>query len=276
MGSLGPFRKVRQVPKTVEVPVLAYHRLTPRLASPSVESRDPYLLAESSFREQIQYLHTKGYHSLSLTDFVAHVTGQAVLPRKPVIITFDDGYESEYSLAYPILRNYGFTATFFVVVGWIGRLGMLSWDQIEEMSRNGMAIDSHTLSHPYLTELSREQIKVELSESKAILEGKMGKPVAFLGIPGGMYNNLVKEVAQETGYMAVVTSSLGTNNCRSDLYSLNRIAIKSGTTLSQFARYLEGQGMFWAKSMQFLTNILKAILGIENYGSIRRKLLRLK
>lgn len=264
------------MPKIMQVPMLMYHRLVPEAALQCVQGRDPYLLTESSFEEQLAYLSSKGYSTISLSDFIAHANGKDVPPQKPVIITFDDGNESDYTLAYPILRKYGFTATFFVVVDSISSPWMLTEEQIKEMSCNGMSIQSHTLTHSYLTNLSREQIEEELSKSKAVLESMTGAPVHFLSIPHGMYDNAVKKVAKETGYLAVVTSSLGINNTKRDLYSLKRIDVRRGISLSQFALCLQGQGMFWRKFMQLLKNMLKRILRIENYASLRRKLLQLK
>lgn len=115
-----------------------------------------------------------------------------------------------------------------------------------------------------------------MNKSKAVLESMTGAPVHFLSIPGGVYNNAVKKAAKETGYLAVVTSSLGISNTKSDLYSLKRIDIRRGIALSQFALCLQGQGMLWRKFMQLLKNMLKRILGIENYASLRRKLLQVK
>lgn len=139
--------KVEEVPKIMHVPVLMYHRLVPEVTLQWVQERDPYLLTESSFGEQMAYLSRKEYCTISLSDFIAHANGKDVPPQKPVIMTFDDGNESDYTLAYPILRKYGFIATFFVVVDSIGSPWMLTEEQIREMSCNGM-VYSITYSYP--------------------------------------------------------------------------------------------------------------------------------
>jgi peptidoglycan/xylan/chitin deacetylase (PgdA/CDA1 family) len=148
-----------------------------------------------------------------------------------------------------------------VTVGSIGSPGSLLVEEIQEMSRGRMDFQSHTLTHPYLTKLNREGIKRELGESKEVLESKTGKSVHFLSIPNGTYNDTVKRVAKELGYLA-----------KSDLYSLRRIAIKSGVTLPHFASLLKGH-MLREKYMQSLRGTAKTALGIENYVLIRRWLL---
>lgn len=264
---------MKEVADAGQVPILMYHRLASGDTSEGVQRRDPYLLAESAFEEQMQYLYRSGYSTMPLSDFVSYVNGKTVLPQKPVIITFDDGNRSDYVTAYPILRRFGFAATFFVTVGSVGSPESLSVEQIRDMSHSGMATESHSLTHPYLTKLNREGIERELGESKEILESKTGKAVHFLSIPNGTYNDTVKRVAKELGYLAILTSDLGINNAKSDLYSLRRIAIKNGISLPHFASLLKGQSMLRERCMQSLRDTVKITLGIENYVLIRRRLL---
>ena len=260
----------------MRVPILMYHQLVPEDAAQGTEGQEPYSLPESIFREQMDYLSSNGYTAISLGDFIAYVNGEAIPPLKPAVITFDDGSGRDYEIAYPILTDYGLRATFFVVTSRIGCQDELKWEQIREMRSSGMDIHSHTHTHPYLTQLSQEQIETELSQSRLILEGWIGSPVCFLSIPGGIYNGVAKRIAKETGYLAVVTSDLGVNVINSDLYALKRIAVRRRVTLSQFALYLEGRGMFREKLRQFAMNAAKRILGIRTYVSLRAKLLRLK
>ena len=250
-----------------------YHQLIPDNASLPLESGDPYMVSASAFREQMAYLSDRGYSTVSLWDFAAYVSGKATLPLMPVIITFDDGRESDHVVAYPVLRSYGFVATFFVVTKTMGSPGFLSSEQLKDMKDNGMSIQSQTQSHSSLTELSQRQVKTELSQSRAILESKTGEPVRFLAIPGGMYNNMVKRIAQESGYVGAVTSDLGVNGLNSDMFALKRIALRRGITLSRFALYLEGRGLCWEKLRQLSTGTAKKMLGVGAYTLVRSKVL---
>ena len=261
--------------KSVSIPILIYHDLGSKFAPQGIK-KDPYLLAESDFEEQMNYLHSQGYCVISLSNLVAWISGEVNLPVKSVVITFDDGHESHYTVAYLILRKYDFTATFFLIAQSIGFPGMLSLEQIKEMSDNDVSIQSHTLNHPYLIQLGREEIEKELRESKTILEELVGKPVDFLAIPGGLYNNIVIKLATETGYRAVLTSDIGLNQASSDLYRLKRISVNQGITLSEFASLLQGRGLGRKRFTQSLRNALKRILGIERYIYLKRRWFRLK
>jgi peptidoglycan/xylan/chitin deacetylase (PgdA/CDA1 family) len=221
------------------------------------------------------YLHTQGYSPISLNDLVAHMNGRGTLPEKPVIITFDDGDASHYFIAYPILMKYGFTGTFFVTVGALDSPGSLSLMQLKQMHQDGVSIESHTLTHPYLTQLSKYQLQRELRESKVILEEKLNSAVNFIAIPGGIYDNKVIAMVKEAGYIGAATSDLGINDVRSDLCRLKRISIHQGTQLSRFADLLNGRGLMRRKSRQVMLTIMKKTLGITNYERSKRSLLRL-
>jgi peptidoglycan/xylan/chitin deacetylase (PgdA/CDA1 family) len=106
---------------------------------------------------------------------VGALTG-GFLPANPVIITFDDGWDDIYNVAYPILREHGMRATFFISTNWIENLrSVVSWSQLEEMSAGGMEFGSHSFTHPYLTTADPDWRKYELEESKAALEEHTGK-----------------------------------------------------------------------------------------------------
>ena len=146
------------------VPILMYHQV-----AADSEIRKPggrYVLAASDFEEQMELLTHLNYSTVTLSDFVAYAKGETSLPMKPVIITFDDGHESNYKVAYPILKRFALTAAFFVVVSHLDSPGSLTVKQMEEMNAEGMSIQSHTLTHPYLIKLDKGQMERELSESK--------------------------------------------------------------------------------------------------------------
>jgi len=257
----------------MKVPILMYHKLDPSISPQSGRRerwRNPFVLSEQDFGQQMGYLRSQGYSSISLSDFAAYLNGQSTLPEKAVIITFDDGDASHYTIAHTILMKYGFIATFFVTVGTLDQPGSLSQAQLKQMRKDGMAIESHTLTHPFLTQLGKDELMRELVESKVVLEEKINGAVRFIAIPGGIYNNRVMAMVKEAGYTGAVTSDLGINQDGSDLYRLKRIGIHQGTSLSDFANLLNGRGLLVRRSRQVVLTTLRRTLGLRTYERLKK------
>jgi len=160
------------------------------------------------FKHVIRYLHEHGYTSLNMS---ALCTLRAV-PPKSIVITFDDGYDSIYTYAYPILQEYGFHATIFIISGYIGLLNRwdvnlggrlfqhISRQHITELHENGWEIGSHTVNHPDLTRVTPDQVREELRTSKEQLEEILGSSVASVSFPFGRYSRSIITSAAEAGY----------------------------------------------------------------------------
>jgi peptidoglycan/xylan/chitin deacetylase (PgdA/CDA1 family) len=163
-----------------KIPILLYHALFEGKAN-----TEKYAIATDTFEQHINYLSEEGFGSISFNTFL---NGFQPLPNKKyVIITFDDGNYSDYSIAFPILQKYGFVATFFVTVGRIGTRDYLDWDHLKEMIDGDMSIQSHSLNHLFLSDLSKDNLCKELTESKRIIEEKLSA-VHFISLPGGFYS----------------------------------------------------------------------------------------
>ncbi len=236
-----------------------------------------YSTFEDKFEEQMNCLFRRGYQAISLCHIV-NASKAVITPERGVVITFDDGHISNYTMAYPILRKHRFKATFFITAGWIGLPDYLSWDQIKEMDNNGMEIGSHTITHPYLTRLNRERIKFELAESKKILEDGLGKSVDFLAIPGSFCNKAIKEIAKEVGYLGVCTGRWKPGYKYNDPYDLKRLGIKGYLSMSDFMSFLEMRGSvcFYRHVEVFLKSLVKKGLGIDRYCWIRDRWIALR
>lgn len=198
------------------IPILGYHRVGAHRAD-----HVPTVSAEA-FGRQLAFLARWKFHVVGLSDVVACLDGHSRLPRRSAVITFDDGYEETYSVAWPLLKRFGFPATVFVMPGEVGFKGFATWEQIVEMSSNGLTIGSHTMHHSYIPRLAEELVDEELRVSKRVIEDRLGRPVEFLSYPVGGYTPRAKAIARDAGYRAACT----TNRSRSfemDRYALRRI-----------------------------------------------------
>ena len=133
---------------TTLVPILIYHAVRPYVESDTPAVRR-YIATPQTLDEELAWLKESGYVSISFDDLVNHVTAGATLPTKPVIISFDDDWENQYRYALPLLKKYGYTATFYIWVVVVGRKHHMSWEEIKELSQAGMQLGCHTYHAPF-------------------------------------------------------------------------------------------------------------------------------
>jgi len=195
------------------IPILTYHRFA--------ESCDSNLcMPRKSFERQMQYLSDNGYHVITAEEFVAFLEYRQGLPKKSVLITMDDGYRSVYKIAYPILKEFGYTATLFVYTSFVGVSKMaITWDQLKEMKADGFMIGSHTIFHSDLTRPKEGEsepefmarIKDELSGSKKILDQNLQQNTFILAYPFGYYDQRSIQMAKKAGYKVAMSVKRGGN-----------------------------------------------------------------
>jgi peptidoglycan/xylan/chitin deacetylase (PgdA/CDA1 family) len=207
-------------------PVLTFHALDDR---PSVISFSPRL-----FERGMRRLYDRGYRTVNFPELVEHLRSDKPFAERSFLITFDDGYQSVYERAFPILQRYGFSATVFVTVGRkasgivSGRLpsmsdrNMLSWGEIREMQRSGIEFGAHTLTHPDLTRVSLELVKSEICDSKAIIEDALSASPASFAYPYGRYDNRCREIVSQH-FICACSDKLGLVRTKSDLYAIERV-----------------------------------------------------
>ena len=156
------------------IPVLNYHQI-------NNEDYNALTLSNVEFEAQINYLYQKGYNGISPDQLADYLQYGKQLPANPVLITFDDGYEDNYRVAYPILQKYHFTATIFLITDFVNHYeNYLTWNQIKEMNAAGLSFEDHTLSHISLPNASNEEINNQLLKSKQALEWRLGKMIENL------------------------------------------------------------------------------------------------
>lgn len=214
--------------------VLLYHRMGPPKFSSLVAGQ---YVAPGLLKSQLNYLNRRGWKCVSLEDSVEHCSSGAP-DGSEFCITFDDGYLSVYEHAFPLLAERSMTATIYVVADTIGGINewdrkcgdqiekMMTAEQVREMADAGFEIGSHTLSHPHLTDLSNEQLILEVADSKKKLEDITGREVVSFSYPYGDYDSRVAQAAMEAGYTNAVTTRLGIVTEQSAPFEIPRVNVR--------------------------------------------------
>jgi peptidoglycan/xylan/chitin deacetylase (PgdA/CDA1 family) len=148
------------------------------------------------------------------------------IPEKSIVITLDDGWKNQYVNAYPILKQFGYTATFFIFSDAIDTPHFFSWDQVRVMNNSGMSIGGHTKSHPYLPSITDSDVlRKEIISSKHIIEDQIGTKINLFAYPFGHYNDQIISIVKEAGYKLARSTYKGVYNSKSDLYTLKGIEV---------------------------------------------------
>lgn len=224
----------------LRLPILLYHHV-------ATQGDPDTTVSIKQFASQMAYLKEHGYTAVSLDDWDLAVTQGSQLPAKPVIITFDDAWEDQYLNAIPILRQYGFRATFYAYPAFIGHKQGMSWDQLKTLAAAGHCIGSHSLSHARLTRQNagetdaafQARIERELTESKRQLEHHLGFKIEHFCYPYGYYSETVIAGLQRAGYRTATTVNPMVNGRTTPAFVLGRKIVGSKTTLDNLAEYLE-------------------------------------
>lgn len=221
--------------RQVRVPILMYHYISdpPRGAD---EIRRDLSLPGPDFELQLRYLANEGYQSITMQDLIRHIQQGAPLPPKPVLLTFDDGYKDAFTVAFPLLKKYGFTGTFFIFTKPINEENReyLSWQEVELMSAAGMEMGSHSYSHPDLRKLSGDALHREIVGSKEDIEAHIQRPVLFFCYPSGAYDSRIVHAVSEAGYWGAVTTQQGANHSGVNRLILQRIRVHGEAGLERF------------------------------------------
>src|SRR5947209_7822117 len=237
----------RQVADDFGATVLCYH---------IVESpQDPRMeVSRETFRQQMRYLAMTGYNVIPLRDLYDYVTGKrASLPKNAIVVTIDDGWRSTYTEVFPEMKRYGFPFTVFVYPNIIGQTSRaLTWKQIREMSDAGVDIESHSLTHPFLTRRRHTDLDQrayanwlsrELIDSKRMIEHATGKPVLFIAYPFGDYDHYLVDNVGRAGYEAALTCEAGKVRRGSDPLRMRRMVVEKKMDFVSFRRYLGAGSM---------------------------------
>lgn len=221
------------------VPILCYHRFGPRKSRMIVTPED--------FDAQMAYLKEHGYRVIPLADLHAFLKGQAALPQRAVVITIDDGYRSSYEMAYPILKKYGFPATFFVYSDFIGSRDALRWDEIRKMVRSGLIdIQPHSKTHlplarPLIDETDeayRKRVEEEIRIPGQQIRRVVGLPLHTFAYPYGESNEFLISRLKHAGYVAGATVKAGATPAFAYPFRLRRTMIYGDGDMDIFIKSL--------------------------------------
>ena len=265
-----------------KTPILLYHDF----CSETERHKDNFCVTWENFKQQMDYLHVNGFAAMSLAKFIAEeeywkgeeakgegqrAKGEEKDTRKKVILTFDDGDISNYHFVLPILKEKGFTATFFVTINEIGKEGKMDWTMIYDLTRNSMDVGSHGLSHSFLTAHNNYTVLNELLMSKQILEKYTRKRIDFLSIPQGFYNKRVLAIAKDVGFKAACVSGIGFNDLQGeDLFLLKRFTIRRNYRIGAFISIVQGAPQIMVLATEGLRTHLKNILGWQMYNRLHK------
>lgn len=242
-----PIRRIR-------VPILMYHYISEVPANdPDKALRASLSVAPPVFKRQMDYLKAVGYHTITFNQLFAALYYGAPLPARPVILTFDDGYEDAYTAAYPILQAHGYTGMFYIITGKVGWQGQMTWDQLREMLANGMQIGSHTIHHVNLGRVyvnSPVQAEQEVRISQMDLQNHLGIPIQQFCYPFGepfhhgssVVQQAVMALLATNGYVGATTDPPPYGNVQNSLRPLMllRTRVDGRDTFQTFIHNLSG------------------------------------
>lgn len=213
----------------VQIPILMYHAV--HVMDPSEASNANLIVDPDPFEAQIKALAKAGYYFLTPEEAYKAFTENALPAKKVVWLTFDDGNEDFYTIAYPILKKYKAKATNNVITGFVkkGNAGNLTVKQMKEMMAHGMSFQSHTVNHPDLSATDKATQKAELTDSIDFLENELNTKVNTIAYPSGRYNQTTLDLAKKT-YKLGLTTNEGLASAKDGLLSLNRVRILPTTT----------------------------------------------
>ena len=227
--------------RRMRVPILMYHYIS-ELPADADDIRKGLTVVPPLFQAHMQYLSDAGFTPISLYELNAALTTGAPLPPKPIVLTFDDGYNDAYTNVFPILKQYGFTGTFFIITARVDANDptYVSWAQVKEMSDAGMSLESHTKDHFELRERDYDFLIYQLKGSLESLKAYTGRTPRMISYPVGRYDLAVLTVADELNAEIAVTTTSGDLQTTSGRLHLPRVRVLGNMSVAALASVLPG------------------------------------
>lgn len=220
-------KNVNEADNKVKIPVLMYHSI-------EYEKGNELRVPKETFEKHMEWLREKGFYTLTLKEYYNAITTGKQLPKKSILITFDDGYKDNYTNGLPIMKRYKIKGTIFVITSSIDKSkAFINSEEIKEFYNNNFDIESHTVNHRELNLMTYEEQLKELKESKETLDKLLDKETIAICYPVGRYNEDTLRACKEAGYKIAFTTDPGFSNVDQGVYKLKRIRINASTTLEQ-------------------------------------------
>lgn len=223
--------------------VVYYHRID--------DEQHRSCVAPRAFAEQMAWLRDEGFNVVSLDALRAHLDEHRPFPERTVAITFDDGFADNYTAAFPVLARHALPATIFLATDYMDgddlpvlrdRSGIkpLTWAQVDEMARAGVAFGAHTMSHRSLPDLAPDEVVREIVGSRDAVAARLGTDVQTFCYPRGHFDERVKQAVRDAGFRIAVTTMPGCVTPETHPFSLRRTFIARDDSLRDFQRKLDG------------------------------------
>lgn len=225
------FDGIKLTDANIGIPILCYHSIA--------ESKDnELLLSPEKFKSQLKYLKDNGYTPITMDELNDFLKNNKTIPEKSVVITFDDGYRDNYTTAFPILKEFDFKATVYVISNNLENDLYMTKAQAKEMSDWGIDIESHTANHEDLSKLTLDQQYETMNTSKNQLEAILGKKVDYIAYPFGKFNANTRKAAEKAGYKLGFSLAGGLADRGDNTYNIDRLYISNNHTIEEFVTKL--------------------------------------
>ena len=233
--NINRFEGLEMTTEDVGIPVLYYHSVLP---DSEVTTRNEVTISPETLKTQLQLVKDLGYTTLTMSELNDYIINNKEIPKKSILITFDDGYADNYVHAFPILKELDMKATIFVISSGIDGGYYMSSDQLKDMVNYGIDIESHTVNHVHLDTLPYEEQLKELKDSKATIEKVTNKEVLSIAFPFGDYNENTLKAVTDAGYSIAFTTNRGLANRTDNKIALDRIYVSSEYSIDTFKERL--------------------------------------
>lgn len=226
--------------RSIRVPILMYHYVSEPPPDADIYRKD-LSVTPAQFESHLRALRDAGYQSIPLADLLSYLaTGQPQLPDNSVVLTLDDGYVDNYEFAFPLLQQYGFTATIFVITDFVDmqRPGYVSWEQLAEMHAAGIDVGSHSRDHADLAGRDTDFLVWQALGSREMIESRLGFTPRSFGYPAGHYDQQAIDVIRSAGYWGSVTTQQGAIHTSDAPFELTRVRVRGSHQAPDLLRLL--------------------------------------
>ncbi|MFL7891007.1 MAG: polysaccharide deacetylase family protein [Anaerolineales bacterium] len=223
---------------SVTVPILLYHSI-PDQSSPN----ERYKVSAENFNQQMRQLHEWGYSTISIETLVAHLAQGDSLPPRPIVITFDDGYQDIFENAFPIMERYGFSGTVYIVANRLNSDGFMHREELQELLDHGWEVGSHSMTHTELTQ-NHDLVRTEVLQSRLDLNDALGIKVFSFAYPFGTLDWYITSKVLDYGYRAAVGVGNLSQHSAGTIYNLSRREVQGDASMQDFIDLLPWSGHF--------------------------------